>query len=240
MISISGAWERLPIDILVATPISGSENVFYEWYDQVRNIWFNIPPQTKVVHIRLPEPCIDVVRDKAVNIAMQNGARWLFFLDADVIPPADVITRLLAHNKPIVSALYVRRHNPPFNEMLRFRTDGFPGLMPIPDGEFQDGSLVECDAVGTGCVLINMEVFEKVKPRIITIDGQPTRPQWFVWTEWRQQLGKSEDFEFFTHCRKHGIPVYCDTSVKCKHIGPIKFVHKFNNQMNVEFLGENT
>lgn len=237
---MSGAWERNPIDILVATPVSGNDAIYYEWYDHVRNIWFNIPAGLKVVHVRFPEPCIDIVRDKAINVAHQNGARWLFFLDADVIPPADVIPRLLAHNKPIVSGLYVRRHNPPFNEMLRFNNAGMvAGLSPIQDGTYQDGSLVECDAVGTGCVLIDMEVFEKVKPRQMVLDGQQCRPQWFVWTEWRQHPGASEDFAFFMHCRKHGIPVFCDTSIKCKHIGPVKFIHGGNNQMSVEFIGEN-
>lgn len=223
--------------MVVAIPVSGNDTVFYEWHDRMLHTWLAVPQGLRVAKIRFPEPCIDVVRDKAVSFALQNGAKWLFFLDSDVIPPEDVIPRLLSHGKPIVAALYVRRHNPPFNEMLRL-TAGTASLRPIMDNEYVDGSLVECDAVGTGCVLIDTSIFELVKPWNVTLDGMSARPQWFMWTEWRLQPGMSEDFAFFVRCRQHGIPIYCDTSLKCKHIGPLKVIPSGKNELQVEFLGQ--
>lgn len=234
---MSGFWEKNPIDVLIATPISGSEVVYYEWMDQYVNHWLSIPEGLRVARAKFPEPCIDIVRDKAVQVALQNGTNWLFFLDSDVIVPPNTLTRLISHNLPIVAGLYVRRHNPPFNEMLKLRQDGMFGLRPIMDGEYADGSLVECDAVGTGCVLIRTDVFSKVKPFQQTIDGKPARPQYFMWTESRIQPGFSEDFAFFIKCREAGIPVYCDTAIKARHVGPVKFVPSGNNGISLEFIG---
>lgn len=166
-----------------------------------------------------------------------GGVGPILLHNSDVIPPPDVIPRLMAHDKPIVAGLYVRRWNPPFNEMLRFRTDGMPGLRPIMDGEYVPGSLVECDAVATGCVLIKTEVFERMKPFEITIDGKPGRPAWFLWTEWRLPVGASEDFSFFTRAKQQGIPVYCDTSLRCRHIGALKLLPSGNNSLQIEFMG---
>ena len=221
----------------MATPISGAETIYYEWHEHALNAWLQIPPGLKVARMKFPEPVIDVSRDKAVQAAIQAGARWLFFLDSDLIIPPDTLPRLLAHDKMIVGGLYVRRHNPPFNEMLKFRTDGQPGLNPIRDGEYIPGSLLECDAIATGCMLINTEVFDKMKPFEITINGQRARPGWFLWTEWRLPQGASEDFSFCMRAREAGIQVYCDTSILCKHIGPAKFIPSGTNSLAIEFPG---
>ena len=226
------------MDVLIATPISGAELVFYEWSENMINTWLNFPKDMKIARVRFPEPVIDISRDKAVQMAIQSGAKWLFFLDADIMAPPDTLTRLLAHDKDIVGALYVRRHNPPFNEMLRLRTDGLLGLRPIQDGEYEPGSLVEVDAIATGCMLIKTEVFDKVKPFQLTIDGQPARPAYFLWTEWRVNPGMSEDFSFCVRARQSGIQIFCDTSIQAKHIGPIKFVPSGNNTLQVEFMGQ--
>lgn len=234
---MSGSWERSVIDVLIAIPISGSENVYYEWSNEYARVLREIPPELKTAAQRFPEPCIDISRDKAVNMALQLGARWLFFLDSDIIVPPGTVQQLIAHNKEIVGGLYVRRHDPPFNEMLKLRPDGMPGLQPIRDGEYQDGSLVECDAIATGCMLIRTDVFEKIPPWNMTIDGQPTRPQWFLWTEWRHPAGASEDFSFCVRARKAGIRIFCDTSIKARHAGPVRFVPSGKNTTQIEFIG---
>lgn len=226
------------MDVLIATAISGSELMFYEVAEQRTNMMMNLPKDLKVVQMKFPEPVIDITRDKAVQLAIQNGARWIWFLDSDIICPPDTLARLIAHNKEIVGGLYVRRHNPPFNEMLRFRKDGAFGLEPIKDGEYQPGSLVECDTLATGCTLYRTDVFEKVPPHQITIDGQPARPAWFLWTEWRLPQGYSEDFEWGSRCSRSGIKSYCDTSIVLKHMGPIKLMPSFNNGINLEFGGQ--
>jgi GT2 family glycosyltransferase len=193
---------------LIAIPHSGSV-VGIEWAINFAGIWKRTPVNTKL--LLMPEPQIDVARDKAVEISLQLGAKHLLFLDSDVHPPKDVIAKLLAHKLPIVSALYARRQNPPWNQMLRRAPDGFK-FTPIEEGTYEAGSLVECDAVGFGCILIETRVFKIIE-----------RP-WFRWTEYYAIGGISEDFNFCAKAKQAGFKITVDTSIICKHSGFIKWL----------------
>lgn len=231
---MSGHWERGNnlVDVLIATPIFGSEQVYWEVAEERRKQV--MPEGLRVQTQKFPEPEIDVSRDKAVAMAIQSGARWLFFWDADIVLPPDALVRLMSHNKPIVSGLYVRRHDPPFNELLKFREDGI-GIRPLEDNEFQYGAaLVPVDVVPTGCLLIQTDVFMKVPPFQLTIDGQQARPANFLWTEWRLNGGMSEDFSWVAKARRTGVEVYCDTSIQARHVGPVRMAPP---QHHVEFMG---
>src|SRR6266480_2969836 len=129
-------------------------------------MWRNAPPYTKV--LILPEPQIDIAREKAAMMAIQVKAHHVFFLDTDVYVPEDALQRLLRHKLPIVSGLYARRHHPPWNQMLKTVEGGYK---PVGQGEYEKGSLQECDALGMGCCLIETKVFKEME-----------KP-WFRWTE---------------------------------------------------------
>jgi len=178
------------------------------WTINFASVWKFAPTNTKLV--LLPEPQIDAARDKAVEVALRLGAKHVFYLDSDIHPPKDIIARLLAHNLPIVSGLYARRQNPPTNQMLRKAPDGFK-FIPIEEGSYQPGSLVECDAVGFGCVLVETRVFKAME-----------RP-WFRWTEYYAIGGASEDFNFCTKAKHAGFKIVVDTNIICKHSGLIKW-----------------
>ena len=109
-------------EVLIAIPHSGM-TVNLEWSMNFAALWKHVPVNTKV--LLLPEPQIDVARDKAVEVALNMGAKHVLYLDSDIHPPRDALAKLLAHKLPIVSALYARRQNPPWNQMLRKAPDGF-------------------------------------------------------------------------------------------------------------------
>ena len=88
----------------MATPISAAELVYWEWSNNLLENWLSLPPNLKVARIKFPEPVIDITRDKAVQMAIQNGAKWLWFVDTDIMPPKDALIKLLEANKPIVGA----------------------------------------------------------------------------------------------------------------------------------------
>lgn len=81
------------------------------------------------------------------------------------------------------------------------------GYVPIFDGQFPPGSMVECDVVGAGCLLVRTEVFERLK-----------KP-WFNWTigEDPHNPGLSEDFYFCEKAKKAGYKILVDTSCLCGH-----------------------
>ena len=195
-------------ELLIAVPHSDSM-VNMEWAIDFAGLWKRTPVKTKL--LLLPEPQIDVARDKAAQISIELGATHLLFLDSDVHPPKDAIAKLMAHKLPIVSALYARRQNPSWNQMLRRSGDGFR-FTPIEEGTYEPGSLVECDAVGFGCVLIETHVFKTME-----------RP-WFRWSEYYAIGGISEDFNFCMKAKQSGFKIIVDTSIVCKHSGLIKWL----------------
>ncbi len=126
----------------------------------------------------------------------------LFFLDADIVPAADALMRLLQHQLPIISGVY-RKRVPPHEPMAFRKKAGI--FKPI---SFKGPQLQKVDAVGGGCLLIERRVFEKVKG------------PWFT-SEWRKGGHISEDFAFCEKVKKAGFDVVVDTTVTPLHLEPM-------------------
>ncbi|MFA5810515.1 MAG: hypothetical protein WC935_09340, partial [Thermoleophilia bacterium] len=153
-------------------------------------------------------------------------------LDSDVLPPPDIIQRLMVHNKRIVSALYARRHQPMYPFLLRKTSENPIAFGLIPD--YQAGSLVEVDVAPAGALLVSTEVFRKVpRPwffwsadRVLDIGGQP-----ITFT-----TGTSEDYQFCIRAKQYGIRTWVDTAIKCRHKGEFNVVpgDKFDINLQTE------
>lgn len=135
-------------------------------------------------------------REGAGKKFLESDCDYMLFLDSDMMPTADMLTRLIEHDKPIVSALAFKRV--PNYEPCIFKTvtdEGGELYHDYPKG------LVEVEGVGMACTLMKKEVFEKVP--------QP----------WFRPSGVGEDLAFCKRAREAGFPIYCDTNLICKHIG---------------------
>lgn len=200
-----GAWEQLP-SVLVG--ILHTEIVPIAWAFGYRNLIF--PSQSAVMPVA-GKP-FDDARNCLAMKALDIGADFLFMLDSDVIPPPDVILRLMKHSLPIVSGVYFRR-SPPHGKPVAMKPVG-RWVDPLPEK-----GLLEVDVVGAGCLLIKKEVLKALPP----IDPEMGR-HWFSWRVDRQGMlppgeAVSEDFAFNLHAKKHGFPTYLDCSIRCRHIG---------------------
>lgn len=200
---VAPAWAIPTPNVLIAIAVSGP--VSYEWACNFAEIWANRPPGTG--RLRLQPYVIDQARESGAKAALDGNFKWLFFLDTDVFPPPDVIQRLMAHSRPIVSGFYARRHEPIYPLLLRKVRDNPIGFDLIL--EFAPGSLVEVDACPAGCMLVSTEVFRKV-----------TRP-WFYWTADRAVDGLSEDYFFTQKAQMFGYKTFVDTGLKCRHLAEI-------------------
>lgn len=153
----------------------------------------------------------DHARNSICQQAQNLGLEYVFFLDSDVIPPADAILRLLAHNQPIISGVYHRR-SPPHGVPVAINDQGWAIIPP-------NSGIHEVNLVGAGCLLIHRSVLEKLPP----LDERRGK-RWF---DWRSDMAAnlppgealSEDFAFCLHARRNGYKILVDSNVQCKHCG---------------------
>ena len=154
-------------------------------------------------------------RESIVWQALREGASHLLLCDTDQTYPADTINKLASHDVDVCGVL-VHRRWPPFDPVM-FRGE-HPKYGHVPDDEMFSGKLVEVDATGTGCMLINMAVFDVIESPFFKFDtykeGETTKP-----------IG--EDFYFCNKVRKKGIRICVDTSVRVGHLTTVEINETF-------------
>lgn len=147
---------------------------------------------------------IDTLRNDIVEKALEIGATALLMMDVDQIYDRQTITKLLAHRLPVVGAKVHRRY-PPFDPIILRIKDG--GYHPLNIGEYEAGSLVECDAAGTGCIMYSMEVFRKLPS------------PWFKFRKHPQSgMTIGEDVGLCQDLKAAGYKIYVDTSIEIGHL----------------------
>ena len=142
-------------------------------------------------------------RNRLVQYAQDNGFTHLFFIDHDMVLPADMITRLLANDKDVIGGAYNYRHLPK-EPILADKRNGKTFLI---DPLMVPKSLFKLWAIGTGCLLIKMSVFEKL-----------TKP-YFEYKLMDSGEFMSEDFYFCDKLEKAGVEVWCSPEIPTAHIG---------------------
>jgi glycosyltransferase involved in cell wall biosynthesis len=137
-------------------------------------------------------------RNDGVAIARNFGADYIFFIDSDMLFPPTSLFRLLLHRRDIVGATYTKRVAP--FEILGTKLAEQPIVSP--------DQLVEMQRIPTGCLLINMRVFDKLsKPHFrFEIDANGAIV--------------GEDYVFCDRAREAGFRIWCD-AVMSREIGHI-------------------
>lgn len=148
---------------------------------------------------------IDLSRNNIVNLAKKINCDHIFFVDSDILVEEGQLDRLLSHNKEVVSGVYYKRV--PYYEPLPRRKVAENLYVPI---EIEGNDIIEIDGTGMGCLLINMEIFDRIQ---------------YPWFEFKynNMNGKwgqlSEDLYLCQKLQNIGIKIYCDPTVQCSHIG---------------------
>ena len=149
---------------------------------------------------------IIISRNLLREYTIKNNYDYLFSLEQDVIPNKDALTKLISHNKEIVSGIYFV-HNiidgkrmliPQIFIELPNKTSNLPDMRWLTEEEFNSNGLIKIVSCGMGCVLIHRNVLEKI--------------------EFRSENEVFDDRFFAIDLYKKNIPMYCDISVKCKHL----------------------
>ena len=151
---------------------------------------------------------VDGLRNKVIEDAKKLGVSHLFMPDMDQTYPVNTITKLLAHNLPVVGAKVHRRY-PPFDPLMLKGDINSYYLIE----EWEDGELVEVDATGTGCLMFDMRIFYDLSPPWFEFrpNPDPERPGIV-----------GEDMGFCSEVRKAGYKIYVDTSIQCGHLSTME------------------
>ena len=197
---MAGAWEVPRTNLIIGILSTGLVSI--DWATNL--VAFQKPGGTTLrVWRGLP---YDVARNRLVRDAREAGCRELLFLDSDVLIPSDAIPKLQSAQLPIVSGLYWSKKGCPG---IWKSAPGGQAYQPIT--QWPGGGLIEVDAVGAGCLLIDVRVFD-----VLDKMGLP----WFEWQikDPADQAGKfSEDFAFGRYAAQAGFKIYCHTGVLCYH-----------------------
>lgn len=146
-------------------------------------------------------------RENLANKAVEIKADYLLWLDSDMMFPSTAALRLIAHNKDIVAANYMKRSTP-------LTTVAYPSLnewdtwLPLESQE----ELEVVEGIGMGCMLMRTSILPSI-----------TKP-WFAF-EWENNAWHGEDFYFQKKLREAGHQIFVDMNLsrQVRHLGQWAF-----------------
>lgn len=153
-------------------------------------------------------------RHKLVMDALNWGADYLLWLDADHTFPPDALARLWSHNLPIVGCNYARRIIPTAPTAAKFVADDHESdakaLVYTTAEKAHAGEVEEVNHLGLGLCLMDMRVLDAIQVRSEEKGEKNFLPLFKFQTndEGTSEIG--EDVYFFNKCRDAGVKVYCD------------------------------
>jgi len=148
---------------------------------------------------------LSTAREQLVEDALKAGASHLLFVDSDMVVPPDLVSRLLKHAKPVVSALYYMRQ-PPYGPVACEQP--MAKWTPISHELAGGKGLLKVWCVGFGACLINAHVLRALR-------GSRGDPMFDFYGR------EGEDIFFARRCQEAGIGVWLDRDTVCGHVSAI-------------------
>ncbi len=147
-------------------------------------------------------------RNEIVDYALRMDANYIYWLDDDVIPPADAFLKLWKHQKDIINGVYWSKSNPPMPLLFR-------GHLDMPYLNWHVGDLIEIDAAGNGLTLVKTEVYRKISE---TVGGPWYSTEYGSFPGVKQTpYNNTEDLYFYWKAKQAGYKIWADTSVQAMH-----------------------
>lgn len=141
---------------------------------------------------------------------LEQDYDYFFSLEQDVIPPANVIEKLLERNKKIVSGVYyspgtIFTEQPQGGKIMPLAwvskdDKNLCRMRILNPEEVEEPRLMKIKVCGLGCVLMHRDVLEKVKFRC------------------DEFFGLFDDIWFCRDANHYNFDIYLDTRIKCKHM----------------------
>ncbi|MDO8556300.1 MAG: hypothetical protein Q7R96_03950 [Nanoarchaeota archaeon] len=148
----------------------------------------------RIVHSR------NILREKTIN----EEYEYFLSLEQDVIPPPNIIETLLKAKKQVITGVYYNTYKFFGKEKIRpliwGPVEGHPDHMQFLTDEAEKPQIMQIKASGLGCILIHVDVLKKIHFSV----GDDSEA--------------FDDIYFCKDLEKNNIPLYTDTTMKCKHL----------------------
>ena len=168
--------------------------------------WLKDTPGVNVtlesLHLTRGEPiCCNRASIQVRMLAKKPKQDFLLMLDNDVVPQQNPGDLVWANKDIVIVPAPVRQSGRGINLVAYTQHPLYPeGFAPIDFAQLpQDAELIECDAVGTGCILIKRRVLEKLK------DEQAFA---VIMKKKTGELDYGTDFAFSIRAKKAGFKIF--------------------------------
>ena len=156
---------------------------------------------------------IYTARNLIAKKAIETEFDRVLWLDSDMTFPEDTLIRLSAdmdEGADLVSGLYFTRKTPIIpciqQEILwEVKSDGWVKTSATNYMDYPKDQVFEIAGCGFGCVMTSVDLLKRMCEKY----GSPFYPL----------MGMGEDTTFCCRAKQDGVDLYCDSRVKCGHIG---------------------
>jgi hypothetical protein len=124
------------------------------------------PVNTNLTWVHVVGAAIDAARERVVQEAKERKVKYLWFVDDDTVPPKNAarhLMYLLDQNGPpfgkvmVAGGIYCVKQDPPTPNVFMGPGEG-------PFWNWKVGDTFKCWGMGTGCMMINTQVFDHIEP----------------------------------------------------------------------------
>jgi hypothetical protein len=146
-------------------------------------------------------------RENLANQAVSIKSDYMLWLDSDMLFPSTTAMRMIAHNKPVVAANYMKR-SVPLNSVAYEQRGDWDNWLPLMSEE----GLVTVEGVGMGCMMVKTDILKEIE-----------KP-WFAF-EYKDESWHGEDFYFQEKLRNAGHEILIDMNLsrQIRHVGQWAF-----------------
>lgn len=155
-------------------------------------------PYEKVFYVATQGYHIAENRNWLAFKAINEECDYLFMVDDDMVFPPCTLTRMVGHQKDIVGVVAKSRTG---ENVIQI--DG-----KVPKDEEIPKELFECDALGTGVILIKTDILKTIP-----------YPFFSFKSDINGVTVQGEDWSFCKKVKDKGYKIFCDPTIQVGHIG---------------------
>jgi GT2 family glycosyltransferase len=167
------------------------------------------PKNTRLTYHLIGSSLVYEARESIAKYAIENNCEYVLYLDSDMVPPTDMIVKMvnifdLRPEAGMVTGMAFKRippFQPCFYTKLAYDTQKMEPILESPIDWPATAGLIEIQGAGMACSMIKTEIFKQIpKPWFFPLPG----------------LG--EDLTFCLKAKQKGVKMYVDTSIDVGHI----------------------